>query len=102
MYNYTNNMRTYGSFRNTPYNNSNITNYGSVNNDDRFFLAPFLVGGLAGTALGYGIANNNQINRPPMLYGPFYPNQQPYIINQPYPVQYPINSTYTSSNNFYY
>lgn len=37
----------------------------SDGSDDRFFLAPFLVGGLAGTALGYGIANNNQINRPP-------------------------------------
>ena len=35
-----------------------------VNNSDeeRFFFAPFLIGGLAGTALGYGIANNNQIN----------------------------------------
>ena len=26
--------------------------------------APFVVGGLAGTALGYGIANKNQINNP--------------------------------------
>ena len=25
---------------------------------ERFFWAPFVVGGLAGTALGYGIANN--------------------------------------------
>lgn len=40
--------------------NSQIPN-GYVN-DERFFFAPFLVGGLAGTALGYGIANNNQIN----------------------------------------
>lgn len=47
---------------------------------ERFFLAPFLVGGLAGTALGYGIANNN---RPP--YPMYYPS--------PYPV-------YTT--NYYY
>lgn len=50
----------------------------NVNADgERFFLAPFLVGGLAGTALGYGIANNNQINRPqyfpPMIYPTPYP-----------------------------
>ena len=49
------------------------------NPDERFFLAPFLVGGLAGTALGYGIANNNQINNgyymPPPVY--YYP-PQPY------------------------
>jgi len=85
----------YTNIRNIPYNN---TNYNSINNDDRFFLAPFLVGGLAGTALGYGIANNNQINRIPVMYGP-YPN----MINRPYPVQqYPFNSTYTSNNNYYY
>ena len=40
-------------------NNSGI--YPQASSDDRFFFAPFLVGGLAGTALGYGIANNNQI-----------------------------------------
>ena len=100
MYNHTNNIRNCCNVRNVPYNS---TNYNSINNDERFFLAPFLAGGLAGTALGYGIANNNQINRPPILYGPFYPNQTPYMYNQSYPVQqYPINSTYTSSNNFYY
>ena len=51
------------------------------NSGDRVFLAPFLFGGLAGTALGFGIANNNQINRPiyppyrPMpYYGPYYNN----------------------------
>ena len=51
------------------------------NNDDRFLLAPLVVGGLAGTALGFGIANNNQLNRPqccawqmmPMPYYPQYP-----------------------------
>ena len=31
-------------------------------NDERFLLAPLVVGGLAGTALGFGIANNNQLN----------------------------------------
>ena len=51
---------------------------------ERFFLAPFLVGGLAGTALGYGIANNN---RPPYpMYPPMY-----------YPTPYPVYTT-----NYYY
>lgn len=53
---------------------------------ERFFLAPFLVGGLAGTALGYGIANNNQINRPPMMFPPVM-----------YPTPYPVYTT-----NYYY
>ena len=61
-----------------------------VYDDDRFFLAPFLVGGLAGTALGYGIANNNLINN-----HSYYPMYQ-YPI---YPV-YPMYPTY--SNNYYY
>lgn len=66
------------------------TNYPNYSNEDeRFFLAPFLFGGLAGTALGYGIANNNN----QMNYYPVYPM---------YPVyQYPIYPTY-SSNNYYY
>ena len=51
---------------------------------ERFFLAPFLVGGLAGTALGYGIANNN---RPP------YPMYPPIM----YPTPYPVYTT-----NYYY
>ena len=56
-----------------------------VNADgERFFLAPFLVGGLAGTALGYGIANNN---RPP------YPMYPPVM----YPTPYPVYTT-----NYYY
>ena len=56
-----------------------------VNADgERFFLAPFLVGGLAGTALGYGIANNN---RPPY---PMYPPMM-------YPTPYPVYTT-----NYYY
>lgn len=65
--------------------------------DDRFFLAPLVVGGLAGTALGYGIANNNQINNQgmpccgqPMYFVPFQ--------------QYPQQPMYSSSNNnnYYY
>lgn len=68
--------------------------------DERFFFAPFLVGGLAGTALGYGIANNNQLNNNNgggCCGGPvfFYP-QQP-MMAQPAPYMYSSNS-----NNFYY
>ena len=51
---------------------------------ERFFLAPFLVGGLAGTALGFGIANNNH---------PPYPMYLPMI----YPTPYPMYTT-----NYYY
>lgn len=59
--------------------------------DERFFFAPFLtpfvVGGLAGTALGYGIANNNQLNN---NQGYYYP--APYY---PYPTYiYPSQNTY--------
>ncbi len=63
--------------------------------DERFFWAPFVVGGLAGTALGYGIANNNQINQGGCYGGPqfVYPAQPIY---QPYPYMY------SSNNNFYY
>lgn len=68
-------------YRNTSGLQSNNYTYGSYQNseDDRFFLSPFLVGGLAGTALGFGIANNNQINRPPCCgwqMMPFFPQQQ--------------------------
>lgn len=67
--------------------------------DDRFFLAPFVVGGLAGTALGYGIANNNQINNHgmPCCGGPMYFMPMPYQ-------QYPQQPLYSSSNNnnYYY
>ena len=42
------------------YNNYQDSFMYANNDDDRFFFAPFLVGGLAGTALGMGIANNNQ------------------------------------------
>lgn len=71
-------------------NYSNQPNYYSE--DERFFWAPFVVGGLAGTALGYGLANNNQMNNQPMPY--YY---------QPYPVyqSYPIYPTYSTSNYYY-
>lgn len=65
-----------------PYTNSYPNATGGEG--ERFFLAPFLVGGLAGTALGYGIANNN---RPPY---PMYPPMM-------YPTPYPIYTT-----NYYY
>ncbi|MBQ3435999.1 MAG: hypothetical protein IJH18_01140 [Bacilli bacterium] len=58
-------------------------------NGDRFFWAPFVVGGLAGTALGYGIANNNQSH----FYGNYNQGCCPMYYNPPYPV-------YT--NNYYY
>jgi hypothetical protein len=89
-----------------PYNDNNLNspasrnsinyqgyNYNQYSNDDeRFFLAPFVVGGLAGTALGYGIANNNQINNNQMGgYYPVYPIYQ----------AYPIYPTYSSTNYFY-
>ena len=64
--------------------------YMGNSDDERFFLAPFLVGGLAGTALGYGIANNNQMNN-----GSYYP---PYPV---YPV-YPVYQPYPIENNYYY
>lgn len=68
-------------------NYSTVTNNGYQGNDDRFFFAPFLVGGLAGTALGYGIANNNQIKGgyympPPPVY--YYPSPMPYTNNYYY------------------
>lgn len=61
---------------------SNTTYY---NEDDRFLLAPFLLGGLAGGALGYGIATNNK-----QQYYPVYPMYY----------SYPVYPMY--SNNYYY
>ena len=72
------------------YNNYQDSFMYANNDDDRFFFAPFLVGGLAGTALGMGIANNNQINN-----GGYY---QPYPV---YPV-YPVYPNYPVENNYYY
>ena len=65
------------------------------NNGDRFLLTPFLAGGLAGTALGFGIANNNQINRPPCCGMPpmIYP-YPPYIP--------PSHRPYNNYNNYFY
>lgn len=77
--------------------------------EDRFFLAPFLVGGLAGTALGYGIANNNQMNNGQCCCGncvypyPVYQmpyNQQQLMPNQ-YTTNYPNNISNFGNNNFY-
>ena len=74
-------------------NNSSYMYRNGQNNGDRFFLAPFIAGGLAGTALGFGIANNNQINRP--CCG------MPLIYVQPVPYNlYPQYNSY-NSNLFY-
>ena len=68
-------------------NNRRVMYQNHPNNtqNDRF-LAPFLIGGIAGTALGYGIGNNNYYNRPP-YYVPYQPYQ--YI-------------PYNNSNYYYY
>lgn len=58
-------------------------------NDDRF-LFPFLVGGVTGGAIGYGLANNNNNNNNPQIFYPFPPapmGQYP-MYNQPYPIYY--------------
>ena len=70
-----------------------------VEGEDRFFWAPFVVGGLAGTALGYGIANNNQLNNnnndngQPCCGGYYY---YPVYQNPYYP------GGFNNFNNFYY
>lgn len=103
MYNY---YPSYGFDRNSqnPWQSTNSNIYANNGQeffpeaqDDRFFLAPLVVGGLAGTALGYGIANNNQLNHmgqpccmQPMMYYPQPMYQQPYMYSS------------TNSNNFYY
>ncbi|MBR4693461.1 MAG: hypothetical protein IKQ06_05945 [Bacilli bacterium] len=61
-------------------------NYGNPE-DERFLLAPFLLGGVAGTALGYGISQNN--------------NQQQYYPVPVYPV-YPYPQCPNCNNNNYY
>lgn len=60
-------------------------------NDERFFWAPFVVGGLAGTALGFGIANNNQINNGNNNGPVFVPGPAPYY---PYPTYVYPGPTY--------
>ena len=83
-------------YRNMPSYRSNQVNYP---NEQRGLFFPFVVGGLAGTALGYGIANNNynrppllscrhrlSDNRPPVYYQPYYyqPYYPPYQMSGPY------------------
>ena len=69
-------------YRNINGLHSNSYAYNSYPNsdDERFLLAPLVVGGLAGTALGFGIANNNQLNNRPPCCGypmmPYYPQPQ--------------------------
>lgn len=68
------------------------------NADERFFWAPFVVGGLAGTALGYGIANNNQLNNSNAGAPIYVPGPAPY-----YPYQYPYNNyVYPTQNTYYF
>lgn len=76
------------------YSNYPMTKNGSTYypDEERFFWAPFVVGGLAGTALGYGIANNQQMNQQPYYY--------PYPMTPVY--YYPPYSTISSHNNYYY
>lgn len=47
--------------------------------NERGFWVPFAIGGLAGGALGYGIANNNSQNK----NYPVYVNRPPYMMMQP-------------------
>ena len=87
----------YNNYPNHNFNYNNQEFYPEAQ-DDRFFLAPFVVGGLAGTALGYGLANNNQLNyqNQPCCGRPMY-----FFPQQPMYYQYPYNFSSTS-NNFYY
>lgn len=93
--NYPNNYIPYNSFNRGPVGYEPRIDNVTFDNDERFFWAPFVVGGLAGTALGYGIANNNQLNNG--SWQPVYP-MYPYPVYQSYPV-YP---SYSTSNNYYY
>lgn len=82
------------------YQTPSYTTYATNSNDDRFFgpfVAPFLFGGLAGTALGYGIANNNQINRPCCPNAVYYPFPMYQQSASMYQQSSPMNT-----NNFYY
>lgn len=81
-----------------PFRNNNLPPQPFLNDpllegDDRFLWAPFVFGGLAGTALGYGIANNNQLNN-----GSY---QQPNYGPIPFYPAYPIYPTYSSTNYYY-
>ena len=79
----------------------NYGNYATQNySDDRFFGVPFLVGGIAGTALGYGLASN-QNNQGETFY-PVYPTVPMYpTYYQTTPI-YSSYPTYSTSNNYYY
>ncbi len=74
-----------------PYSNPTAFYSDTMNQNDDRFLFPFLVGGVAGGALGYGIANNNNNNNPQVFY-PFPPAPMNYpqypMYNQPYPIYY--------------
>lgn len=79
-------------YRTTSYrmpNTTTTTMYPSSNNsggyyDERGFLVPFVVGGLAGGALGYGIANNN------FLSNGYYPAPRPCCMPRPMPYPMPF------------
>ena len=78
------------------YNNEFYPTYPTNQDDERFFLAPFLLGGIAGTALGYGISNNGNNQN-----GYYYPVVPAYPVYPVYPTcpNCPNNST---NNNYYY
>lgn len=98
MYNRNYNVPTNSNFMYRNSNNQkNFPNGTYTTDGDRFFFAPFLVGGLAGTALGYGLANNNQINNngQPCCGGMMYPMY-------PTPYQTFPNNFSSFSNNYFY
>ena len=75
MYTYNYSYPQYGQYRNIPINGSNNPN------DERFvggLIAPLLLGGVA----GYAIGQNNNYGRPYMFYTQpypyYYPNYNPY------------------------
>lgn len=91
--------RNYNMPNNMYRGNNSVDNYGTYTTDgERFFWAPFVVGGLAGTALGYGIANNNQLNNGKPCCGGngFYP-----VYPTPYYTPYPTGFSSFSNNYFY-
>ncbi len=78
---------------------NNYGNYYLVRDGDRFFLAPFLLGGLGGAALvGLSRPRPVYVNPPYQPYPP-YPPYNPGPVPRPYPGGY----GYSSSNyNYYY
>lgn len=77
---------------NTSYSQYSYRNSGSSSAngyyDERGFWIPFVVGGLAGGALGYGVANNNFLsnnnNSFPRPYPVFCPGPGPCMMPYPY------------------